>query len=89
MTLDGQYPSDSNLPIETYFAGSFIGGISKFRFYVDDLNYCQIRGNFISEAPQYGKPTTPNQVYTNFISQEINRNFLVLQESGYGIIWLP
>ena len=58
MTLDGQDPSDRGLPIETYFAGSFIGGVSKFRFYVDDLNYCQIRSNFILEASQYGKNVT-------------------------------
>jgi hypothetical protein len=55
MTLDGQDPLDRGLPIEKYFAGSFIGGVSKFRFYVDELNYCQIRNNFEIEAAQYGK----------------------------------
>lgn len=89
MTLDGQDPSDSDLPIETYFAGSFVGGISKFRFYVDNLTYCQIRGNFEVEAPQYAKAIRPNQVYTNFISRQINHDFLVLQQNGYGLIWLP
>lgn len=54
MTLDGPDPSDDNLPIETYFAGTFIGGISKFRIYKDDLNYCIIQNNFQQEAEEYG-----------------------------------
>lgn len=45
MTLDGQDPADMGLIIEEYFAGTFIGGISKFRFYVDDLSWCGIKNN--------------------------------------------
>ena len=66
ITLDGLDVSDRNLPIETNFAGTFIGGISKFRFYVDNLCYCAIKGNFDIEAPQYGASTTIYPNYRNY-----------------------
>jgi len=38
MTFDGQDPDDLGLTIEQNFAGTFIGDISQFRFYVCDLD---------------------------------------------------
>ena len=52
-TLDGPDPSDLNLYIQENFGGSFIGGISKFRFYVDELCYCTIQDNFNIERNIY------------------------------------
>jgi len=48
MTFDGKDPSDINLIIEENFAGTFIGGISKFRFYIDDLGWCGIKNNYLA-----------------------------------------
>jgi hypothetical protein len=52
-TFDGRDPNDSQLLIEKYFGGSFIGGISKFRFYDDKLCYCTIQDNFNIERNIY------------------------------------
>ena len=42
MTFDGQDKEDLGLLIEDNFAGTFIGGISQFKFYNCDLNWCEI-----------------------------------------------
>ena len=42
MTFDGQDPDDLSLKIENNFAGTFIGYVSQFKFYVCDLNWCEI-----------------------------------------------
>lgn len=54
MTFDGQDPSDQGLPIETYFAGTFIGGISKFRMYSEPLTWCEIKNNYEYESDIFG-----------------------------------
>jgi len=46
MTFDGQDPDDLGLEVEENFAGTFIGGISKFRMYIDDINWCGIKNNY-------------------------------------------
>jgi len=43
MTFDGIDASDLGLDIETNFAGSFIGGISDFKFFNCDLSYVDIQ----------------------------------------------
>lgn len=43
MTFDGQDPDDLGLIIESNFAGSFIGSISKFKIYGCDINWCGIK----------------------------------------------
>ena len=53
MTFDGQDPDDLGLAIETNFAGTFIGGLSQFRFYICDLNWCDITNNYIVEMDRY------------------------------------
>tara|TARA_R110000772_G_scaffold17946_1_gene49839 strand:+ start:74105 stop:75856 length:1752 start_codon:yes stop_codon:yes gene_type:complete len=53
MTFDGQDPDDLGLAIETNFAGTFIGGISQFRFYICDLNWCDITNNYMVEMDRY------------------------------------
>jgi hypothetical protein len=52
-TLDGPDPEDDNLVMETYFAGTFIGAISKWRFYIDKLCYCTIQDNYNIEKNNY------------------------------------
>ncbi len=46
ITLDGQDPNDLNLIIEENFAGTFIGGINKFKIYEKPLTFCQIKEIF-------------------------------------------
>lgn len=46
-TFDGQDPDDIGLAIERYFAGSFIGGISEFRFNICDIGYEGIRYDYL------------------------------------------
>ena len=53
-TFDGLDPADRGLPIETNFAGTFIGGISQFKFNVSDLRFCDIEYNFALDAARYG-----------------------------------
>jgi hypothetical protein len=52
-TFDGLDPEDRNLPIETNFAGSFIGSISQFKFNICDLKYCNIIENYTAGLTQY------------------------------------
>ncbi len=77
-TFDGLDPEDRGLPIETNFAGTFIGNISQFKFNICDLSFCDIQYNYNKDKIRYG-------IDTNLILQE--DGFLVLQETGYGIEW--
>ena len=52
-TFDGLDMLDRGLPIETNFAGSFIGGISQFKFNICDLSFCDIQHNFEQDASRY------------------------------------
>ena len=79
-TFDGLDQADRGLPIEENFAGSFIGGISQFKFNICDLNYSQILYNYISDAARYGIQDT------NLLLTE--DAYLLLQQSGYGMVWL-
>lgn len=45
-TFDGLDPMDRRLPIETNFAGTFIGSISQFKYNICELEYCNIIGNY-------------------------------------------
>jgi hypothetical protein len=78
-TFDGLDPNDRNLPIETNFAGSFIGSISQFKFNICELKYCNIIQNFNDGAPTY------IPLDTNLLLQE-DGDYL-LQEDGYGLLW--
>ena len=53
-TFDGLDMADRNLPIETNFAGTFIGDISQFKFNICDLSYCDILYNYRRDASRYG-----------------------------------
>jgi len=53
-TFDGIDQLDRNLPIETNFAGTFIGGVSQFKFNVCDLDFCDIQYNYKKDAIRYG-----------------------------------
>jgi hypothetical protein len=54
-TFDGLDAMDRGLPIETNFGGSFIGGISQFKFNICDLKYSDILYNYNLDAIRYGK----------------------------------
>lgn len=75
LTFDGQDPSDLGLPIETYFAGTFIGGISKFRIYDEPLNWCEIKNNYEYELNIFND----NLLASNYILAE-NGNFLCQED---------
>jgi hypothetical protein len=53
MTFDGQDPNDLGLKIEQNFAGTFIGDISQFRFYICDLNWIDINNNYNTDKNRY------------------------------------
>lgn len=53
-TFDGRDSSDLGLPIETNFAGTFIGGISQFKFNICDLSFCDIQNIYLMDANRYG-----------------------------------
>jgi hypothetical protein len=53
MTFDGQDPNDLGLKIEQNFAGTFIGDISQFRFYICDLNWIDINNNYNRDKNRY------------------------------------
>jgi hypothetical protein len=78
-TFDGLDPNDRGLPIEENFAGSFIGGISQFRFNICDLTLCKMRNQYLAELPRY----YPND--TDFLMTQ-NELFLT-QEDDWGLIW--
>lgn len=78
-TFGGLDLSDRNLPIEQNFAGSFVGGISQFKFNICDMSLCQIQSAYEAEAIKYGF------VDDNLILQE--NTFFILQQDGYGINW--
>ena len=52
-TFDGLDIADRGLPIEQNFAGSFIGGISQFKFNICDLNYSNIKFNYDNDIFRY------------------------------------
>lgn len=43
ITFDGQDPDDLGLVIERYFAGTFIGSITKFDLFNKNLSWCEIK----------------------------------------------
>lgn len=53
MSFDGLDMDDRGLPIETNFAGTFIGGISQFKFNICDLAFCDIQNNYANNAYRY------------------------------------
>jgi hypothetical protein len=52
-TFDGLDQADRGLPIEENFAGSFIGGISQFKFNICDLTFNEIAYNYENNLSRY------------------------------------
>lgn len=52
-TFDGLDMADRELPIETHFGGTFIGGISQFKFNICDLDFGSIKHNYLNDALRY------------------------------------
>jgi hypothetical protein len=76
-TFDGRDMADLGLPIEKNFAGTFIGGISKFKFNICDLYFTDIQNIYNSEALQYAS------TYIGYIIQE--DYWFILQENNFRI----
>jgi hypothetical protein len=85
ITFDGPDPYDVNMPIATNFAGTFIGDISQFKFYIDDIDVTKLTCNFLSEASRYS--VLPNDTF--LLTDEISLINLILQENGQELDWLP
>jgi hypothetical protein len=88
-TFDGPDPSDFNLLIEENFAGTFIGGISQFRYYDEELSWCAIKNNYESEMNQYGHscacPCGPSVIISGDGILAENGS-IILDENGNHII---
>ena len=83
MTFDGQDPDDLNCIIQNNFAGTFIGDISQFRFYICDLSYCDIVNNYEQEVFRYTCTDCPEE--EEFYLLQENGGTL-LQEDGFYIL---
>lgn len=81
MTFDGQDSRDLSLKIQENFAGSFIGLISQFKFYICDLNFVDITNTCNSDGPKYGVPNKPDVDY--LLIDEFGN--YVITENGYPI----
>jgi len=69
-TFDGRDMADLGLPIEENFAGTFIGGISQFKFNICDLYFNDIQNIYNQEILRYG----------------INDEFLLLEDSSFFLL---
>jgi hypothetical protein len=78
-TFDGLDQADRGLPIEKNFAGTFIGGISQFKFNICDLSFCDIQYNYMLNAKRYGIKDSDLLITED--------GYIILQENGYGIQW--
>ena len=76
-TFDGLDMNDRGLPIETNFAGSFIGGLSQFKFNICDLTFSDIQYNYNYDAIRYGIQDTELVLTED--------GYLLLQENRYGM----
>jgi hypothetical protein len=84
MTFDGQDPDDLGMCIQENFAGTFIGGISQFRWHTCDVNWCQLKANCAAECDRYNTCSGCRTNPTNFLIDEFGN--YVIQESGFRII---
>jgi hypothetical protein len=82
-TFGGIDTKDFNLPIQNNFAGSFIGGISKFRFYSEPLDVTKLRCNFYYDKDRYGVMThLPSDNHTPIDLTNINVHIIASYEEG-------
>ncbi len=76
-TFDGRDQADLGLPIEENFAGTFIGGISQFKFNICDLYFDDIQNIYNNEVLRYN--TTEELML-------LEDGYLLLLEDGFRII---
>jgi hypothetical protein len=79
-TFDGLDPNDRDLLIERNFAGTFMGGISQFKFNICDLTYSEIQNNYNNDLPRY---TTPPIIPSLLVDE--NGNYII-SEDGFGVL---
>ena len=78
-TFDGLDLSDRGLAIEKNFAGTFIGGISQFKFNICDLSFCDIKYNYYSDLLRYH----PNTVLYFIVDEN---GYYLISENGEGVL---
>ena len=76
-TFDGRDPDDLGLLIESNFAGSFLGGISQFKFYICDLYFTDIQNIYNQEKNRY------TQANSSILTENGNN---LTQENGYNLL---
>jgi hypothetical protein len=76
-TFDGRDAADLGLPIEENFAGTFIGGISQFKFNICDLYFNDIQNIYNQEVLRY---------YTTEELMLLEDGFFLLLENGNKLI---
>ena len=91
-TFGGPDNKDFELPIQENFAGSFMGGIAKFRFYSEPLDVTEIRNNYDSDCHKNGvpiptPPAAPQIYYGKFTGSTITssgdtNNLTILVTNG-------
>lgn len=81
MTFDGQDSADLGLKIEKNFAGSFIGSIASFKFYICDLNWNDINQDCLASGSKFNLPNSFKQ--DTLLIDEFGN--IILTESGFGI----
>jgi hypothetical protein len=79
-TFGGLDLNDRGLPIQENFAGTFVGGISQFKFNICDLNYYNIVKNYNNDSGKYD----PQPVNPSVLSDE-NEN-IIISEDGTPIL---
>ena len=77
-TFDGLDFNDRNLPIETNFAGTFIGGISHFKFNICGLTYDNIQNNY--NLGLSGMSTTITKAPSGYYYGKISTSYITLND---------
>lgn len=77
-TFGGLDFNDRNLPIETNFAGTFIGGIKQFKFSICDLTYNDIQNNY--NLGLNGVSTTITKAPSGYYYGKLSTSFITLND---------
>ena len=79
-TFGGLDLNDRGLPIQENFAGTFIGGISQFKFNICDLNYYNIVENYNNDSGKYN----PQPINPSVLTDEDGN--IIISEQGNPIL---
>jgi hypothetical protein len=78
----------TNIFLEEIFAGSFIGGVSAFRMYIEPLNASEVKHNFRILKPKYGllNPDCPDCV---IIVPSNDLEYIVIPDEELAYLVIP